>query len=47
TFFAAERYHQDYYRNNRLQGYCRMIIEPKLAKLRKEFGEKLREPGGG
>jgi len=46
TFFAAERYHQDYYRNNRLQGYCRMIIEPKLTKLRKEFGEKLREPGG-
>jgi peptide-methionine (S)-S-oxide reductase len=32
-FFAAEEYHQDYYRNNKSQGYCRAVITPKLKKL--------------
>lgn len=33
-FYPAEEYHQDYYRNNSMQGYCRAVISPKLAKLR-------------
>lgn len=33
TFWPAEDYHQDYYRNNRAQPYCRAIILPKLDKL--------------
>ena len=33
TFCLAERYHQNYYNQNRLAGYCRMVIAPKLTKL--------------
>ena len=33
TFYEAEKYHQDYYRQNKNQGYCRMVIAPKLDKL--------------
>lgn len=33
TFFEAEGYHQDYYRNNREAPYCRSVIQPKLRKL--------------
>lgn len=32
-FFPAEDYHQDYYEINPRQGYCRLVIEPKLKKL--------------
>jgi peptide-methionine (S)-S-oxide reductase len=32
-FYSAEEYHQDYYRQNKAQGYCRMVIRPKLEKL--------------
>ncbi len=32
-FHEAEEYHQDYYRRNPGQGYCRMVIAPKLRKL--------------
>lgn len=38
----AEAYHQDYYRNNKTQGYCSAVITPKLAKLRKLHAEKLK-----
>jgi peptide-methionine (S)-S-oxide reductase len=33
TYWSGEDYHQDYYRNNKSQGYCRMVIRPKLKKL--------------
>lgn len=33
TFYPAEEYHQDFYDSNPRQGYCRMVIEPKLKKL--------------
>lgn len=33
TFYPAEKYHQDYYFQNKNAGYCRMVIEPKLKKL--------------
>lgn len=35
TFYAAELYHQDYFRNNPNAGYCRFVIAPKLEKLKK------------
>ena len=41
-FYKAEQYHQDYYRNNPQQGYCRVVIGPKLEKFRKVFKGKLK-----
>jgi peptide-methionine (S)-S-oxide reductase len=41
TFYPAEEYHQDYFRRNPGQGYCRAVIAPKVAKARKAFFEKL------
>jgi peptide-methionine (S)-S-oxide reductase len=40
-FYEAEDYHQNYYQNNKSQGYCEYVITPKLAKLRKLYAEKL------
>ena len=42
TFYPAEGYHQDYYRQNPHQGYCTVVINPKLAKFRKAFADKLK-----
>jgi peptide-methionine (S)-S-oxide reductase len=44
TFWPAEVYHKDYYRRNPDQAYCRAVIAPKVAKLRKHHLEKLRAP---
>ena len=41
-FYKAENYHQDYYNNNSTQGYCQMVIVPKLEKFRKVFKDKLK-----
>lgn len=41
-FFPAEEYHQDYFANNRAQGYCQVVINPKLTKFRKEWAAKLK-----
>lgn len=46
TFYEAEGYHQDYYRLNPYQPYCRLVIDPKIRKLQNEFAEKLREKPG-
>ncbi len=43
-FYPAEDYHQDYYYNNPYQGYCRVIIDPKVNKFRKEFADQLKAP---
>ena len=43
SFYAAEDYHQDYYSQNREQGYCRVIINPKLEKFRKTFRDNLKK----
>lgn len=41
-FYLAEDYHQDYYSQNSEQGYCQMVIAPKLEKLRKYYQSKLK-----
>ena len=40
-FYDAEADHQDYYKNNSEQGYCQVVINPKLAKLRQLHADKL------
>ena len=42
TFYKAEDYHQNYYENNKEQGYCNFVIKPKLEKLRKLYLDKLK-----
>lgn len=42
-FFSAEDYHQNYFATNPEQGYCQVIINPKLQKLRKKFAERIKE----
>ena len=34
AFYSAEEYHQQYYKNNNDQPYCKIVIEPKLQKAR-------------
>jgi peptide-methionine (S)-S-oxide reductase len=41
NFYKAEKYHQDYYRSNPNQSYCRFIIKPKVDKFQKVFKLKL------
>lgn len=41
-FFPAEQYHQEYFRRNPGQGYCRVVIAPKVAKFRKEHLARLK-----
>jgi peptide-methionine (S)-S-oxide reductase len=43
VFYKAEDYHQDYYNNNNDQPYCSWVIKPKLEKLEKVFGDKLKK----
>lgn len=42
-FYPAEDYHQEYFERNPEQGYCRMVIAPKLAKFRKQYLEQLKK----
>ncbi len=45
TFYVAERYHQDYFRNNPNQPYCAFVVKPKVAKFRKHFLDRVKTPG--
>lgn len=40
TYYKAEDYHQNYFRQHPLQGYCAFVVAPKVAKFRKVFAEK-------
>ncbi|NHM02148.1 peptide-methionine (S)-S-oxide reductase MsrA [Flavobacterium difficile] len=42
VFYNAEDYHQNYYNQNKEQGYCQYVIAPKLDKLRKYYKSKLK-----
>jgi peptide-methionine (S)-S-oxide reductase len=42
TFYSAEKYHQDYFNRNPNQGYCAVMIKPKVDKVRKVFRDKLK-----
>lgn len=42
VFYEAEAYHQNYYHQNKEQGYCSFVITPKLSKLRKLHVDKLK-----
>lgn len=42
AFYSAEGYHQEYYENNPNQGYCRVVIQPKIEKFEKIFKDKLK-----
>jgi peptide-methionine (S)-S-oxide reductase len=44
AFYPAEDYHHNYYQDNPGQGYCRVIIGPKMAKFRQQFAAKLKPP---
>ncbi len=43
NFYPAENYHDDYYNNNSGQGYCRLVIRPKLEKFEHIFKDKLKK----
>ena len=42
TFYVAEDYHQEYFRNNPRQPYCAYVVAPKVRKFREKFTDKLR-----
>jgi len=39
AFYLAESYHQDYYKYNKEQAYCKIIISPKISKARKKLSK--------
>lgn len=43
AFYEAEAYHQNYYNNNKNQGYCVAVINPKLEKFIKKYKDKLKK----
>jgi len=42
TFYKAEDYHQDYYKNNSNQPYCMFVIKPKLDKFFKNYNNDIK-----
>ncbi len=42
VFYEAENYHKDYYKKNIDQGYCQMVIAPKLKKFRETYARLLK-----
>ena len=43
-FYPAEEYHQEYFKRNPYQGYCQVIIAPKMAKFRQHHAQALKQP---
>ena len=44
-FYPAEDYHQNYFARNPMESYCRFVVAPKAAKLRKVFAVRLGRDG--
>lgn len=42
AFYRAEDYHKDYFKKNPEQPYCKLVITPKIAKLRERYRKKLK-----
>jgi peptide-methionine (S)-S-oxide reductase len=42
TYYKAEGYHQNYFRQNPMQGYCAFVVAPKVSKFRKTFADKMK-----
>ena len=43
VFYPAEDYHRNYYAQNKNQGYCQVVINPKLEKVQKQFAHLLKK----
>ena len=43
TFYDAEGYHQNYFKDNPVQPYCQVVINPKVQKFRQAFQDRLKE----
>ncbi|GAB3457230.1 peptide-methionine (S)-S-oxide reductase MsrA [Massilia terrae] len=43
AWYKAEAYHQDYFNQHPLQGYCAFVVAPKVAKFRKMFADRLKD----
>ncbi|MFY7666794.1 peptide-methionine (S)-S-oxide reductase MsrA [Flavobacterium sp.] len=44
-FYKADDYHQNYYKNNKSNRYCQLVIQPKVEKFQKVFKSKLKKQG--
>jgi len=42
VFYPAEDYHQEYFQRNPYQGYCQVVIAPKVAKFREKYAHRLK-----
>jgi len=42
VFYIAEDYHQEYFKSNPYQGYCQVVVAPKVAKFRQKFAGRLK-----
>jgi peptide-methionine (S)-S-oxide reductase len=42
TWYKAEDYHQNYFAQHPLQGYCAFVVAPKVAKFRKTFTDRVK-----
>ncbi|NEX60546.1 peptide-methionine (S)-S-oxide reductase MsrA [Noviherbaspirillum galbum] len=41
-YYKAEEYHQNYFRQHPLQGYCAFVVAPKVSKFRKTFSDRVK-----
>lgn len=41
-FYPAEAYHQEYFRRNPGQGYCQVVVAPKVSKFRRKYVDRLK-----